>query len=88
MSDVIFKQQQPVSCPSCDKVFIFDVEFTEEQMEKELWVDTPCKHCGTKLILDFEPYLTAATTLYKSTTSSQGSNLALNLPDEILAKKR
>ena len=87
MSDVVFKQQQPIRCPSCDKVFIFKVEFTEAQMEKELWVKIPCDGCKTELIIDFEQYLTAETTIYKSATPSKGSGLVLDLPDEILAKK-
>lgn len=88
MSDVVIKQEQAVRCPVCDEVFSFSVKFTEAQMEKELWVDADCHHCKAELAIDFEPYLTADTTIYKSASSSSGGGLGLDLPDEVLARKR
>jgi len=89
MSNVVFEQEQLIRCPECDEVFSFGVKLTEAQMEEELFINLDCPECSAELIVDFEQYLVAETTLYKSSSgSTSGNGLTLDLPEEMLASKR
>lgn len=91
MSDVVFEQEQFVRCPECNAVFSFKVELKETHFEKELFIDVDCSECKSELVVNFEPYLVADTPVYKSTGASGNAGnagLTLNLPDEVLARKR
>ena len=88
MSKLVIEQEHPVRCPECDKVFTFSIEITEADLEKELWVDMDCEHCKVPLTIELEPYLRADTVMHKGTNDANSNSLSLDLPAEILAKKR